>query len=278
MPQSAIPFRPTEADASLSSRALIPWLLCLGAALMTLQSCAPVLVVGGVSALSLAVQDQGLPGAVTDKEIKLHLKGDLFGQEEGLDLYNRVDVNVFEGNVLFTGYVATEETKVKVTDMAENTNGVRAIYNELNIGEEQGLGSASYDTWISTRIRADLFFTHDIRSANFLVHTTDGVVYLIGVAQSQAELDQVLDIIKATSGVKKVVDITRLADEPLPPPREITQKSYQEKIKEAGAKTPVEKRYGGSQNATYPITGPHAPQGGTTDAIEAVPLDDPTLK
>jgi osmotically-inducible protein OsmY len=45
----------------------------------------------------------------------------------------------------------------------------------------------------------------------------DGVVYLMGIAQDQAELDRVRDLARHTSGVKDVVSYVRLKSD-LPNP------------------------------------------------------------
>lgn len=214
-----------------------------------LQACAPLIFVGGTTAMGMAAQDQGLDGALSDQNLKILIKRLLM--DHSLDLYNRIDINVYEGNVLLTGYVPTQKDENEIVKIVDSTKDVRHVFNELQLGEEQGLGDASSDAWISGKIRAELLLTSDLRSANYLVHTTDDVVYLMGVAQSQEELDEVLDIIRSTSGVKKVVNLVRMKDQELPPRRN-QEKLPDEAHKAKVRATPVETRgYGAGSSPQY---------------------------
>jgi hyperosmotically inducible protein len=62
------------------------------------------------------------------------------------------------------------------------------------------------DTWITTQIHAKFFLDPDIKGRDINVDTTAGVVTLRGEVHSAAEHNQALAKVKATEGVKRVVD------------------------------------------------------------------------
>lgn len=200
------------------------------------QACAPVLFAGGATAIGMAAEDQGIDGSISDKSLKVDLKTSLAGFD--MDAYGRIDINVLEGNVLLTGYLESQEKINEVVEIVEGTAGVRYIFNELQVGEEQGIGGSASDAWTSGFIRTELFLTGGIRSANYLVHITDGTVYLMGVAKDQEELDQVLEIIQDSSGIKQIINMTRFKDQPLQPRRKGKQKEPSKKV-EVVAKSPL---------------------------------------
>ena len=50
------------------------------------------------------------------------------------------------------------------------------------------------------------------QSLNYSIEVVNGVVYLIGIAQNQKELDAVIEISKKTYGVTSVISYVRLKD------------------------------------------------------------------
>ena len=60
------------------------------------------------------------------------------------------------------------------------------------------------DTWITTKVKADLATTDGITSTDISVNTTNGVVTLIGVLDSKTGVDKAIAVAK---GIKGVVDV-----------------------------------------------------------------------
>jgi hyperosmotically inducible periplasmic protein len=60
------------------------------------------------------------------------------------------------------------------------------------------------DTWITTKVKADFLADEDIKGLDINVSTTNGVVTLAGVLDSQALVDKTISVTKAIKGVKSV--------------------------------------------------------------------------
>lgn len=60
------------------------------------------------------------------------------------------------------------------------------------------------DTWITTKVKADLLASGKTSGTDISVETTNGVVWLSGTVATQAEKDQAVTEAKGIEGVKKV--------------------------------------------------------------------------
>ena len=60
------------------------------------------------------------------------------------------------------------------------------------------------DTWITTKVKADLAVTEGVKSTDISVNTTNGVVTLIGVLASDTAVEKAIAVAK---GIKGVVDV-----------------------------------------------------------------------
>ena len=70
------------------------------------------------------------------------------------------------------------------------------------------------DAWITTQLKSKLTFDREIMAINYVLETVRGTVYLIGIAQNQAELDRVIAHIGAVKHVTNVISHVRLKKKP----------------------------------------------------------------
>ncbi len=60
------------------------------------------------------------------------------------------------------------------------------------------------DTWITTKVKADLLATEDVSGLDIKVETVNGVVTLSGNVDSKAQADKAVSVARAIKGVSKV--------------------------------------------------------------------------
>ena len=60
------------------------------------------------------------------------------------------------------------------------------------------------DTWITTKVKADLAVTEGVSATEISVNTTNGVVTLIGVVDSDTAMKKAIAVAKGIKGVKDV--------------------------------------------------------------------------
>ncbi|KGK56416.1 hyperosmotically inducible protein [Xanthomonas arboricola] len=60
------------------------------------------------------------------------------------------------------------------------------------------------DTWITTKVKADLLATDNVSGTDVKVETKNGIVTLTGTVATQAEHDKAVAVAKGIEGVKSV--------------------------------------------------------------------------
>jgi len=189
---------------------------CVAAALTGLSACVPVLIAGGGETASVMAQERSPGSNLDDAGIFLKIKN-LYAQQDYKDLLANVEVKVVEGRVLLTGNVDKADSQIEAVRLAWQVNGVKEVMNEVQVSDQAGFKNYAHDVWISTQVRTHLLLTKDIRSINYSVITVDQVVYVMGIAQDQAELDRVTSVISTIDYVQRVVSYVRLKDDPRRP-------------------------------------------------------------
>ena len=160
---------------------------------------------GLINVVSSPAEDRSLDALRTDTQITLDINEALLGGKYR-DLFFEISTDVYEGRVLLTGTVKAAANKQRASDLLKNVRRVKAVLNELQVTTDYSPGIAANDLWIETKLKVLLLGTGDVRSINYRWRSVRGTVYLIGAAQSQAELDAVLDVIRSTERVRKVVN------------------------------------------------------------------------
>lgn len=188
-----------------------------GTAFLLLSACSPVGTAVGVAAttINLATQERGLVKGVDDNLTWIGINERLLRRDQYL--FQKVSLQVHEGRVLLTGFVQKPEDRVEATTIAWQSSGVREVMNEIKIGRGLDLGDYSEDAWLINRLRLKLMADRQIRANNFSIDCIRSTIYLMGVAQNDAERQRVIDHARDIAYVHEVVSRVRLAGDPLPP-------------------------------------------------------------
>lgn len=122
-----------------------------------------------------------------------------------------ISTDVYQGRVMLTGSVKDAETRQKVEDLARQVDGVRELYNEIQVTDESWLKSFPNDLLIESMLAARMVLAPDVSSVDYQVRAANGVVYVLGIAKSRAELDQVIALARV-SGARKIVSHVFLSE------------------------------------------------------------------
>jgi osmotically-inducible protein OsmY len=172
----------------------------------------PAAIVGGLAAAGgtgyAANQERGVGGGVDDFSIKTNIQSAWIQANPAMQA--DLNVTVYEGRTLLTGMAPTPEVKTQAKEIAGRVPGVRAVYDEVEVGPPEGAWQGTKDAWITSRLRTELVFNANIRSVNYTIETVNKSVYLIGSARSQAELDTATTMARNTPEVKRVVSYVEI--------------------------------------------------------------------
>jgi osmotically-inducible protein OsmY len=187
---------------------LLPLLL----APLAMSGCGDMFIGAAATGGVVAAQERSIGDAVDDLTIRAELNKLFF--EDNVDLLQDVSFNVIEGRVLLKGAVEKQEHRLHALKLAWQASGVREVINEIQVTDQGGVVDYARDTWISTQLKAEILFDTEILSINYNIETINGVIYLAGIAQDQAELDKVIDHARRIENVKKVVSHVIMKDDP----------------------------------------------------------------
>ena len=160
---------------------------------------------GLVNVASSPAEDRSFETLSADTAITFDINEILLG-EKYRDLFAEISTDAYERVVLLTGTVKFAQNKQRATELVRGVKGVKRIVNELQVTNDYGIGAATNDLWIETKLKVLLLGTKDIRSINYRWRSVNGTVYVIGAARSQQEMNTVLDVIRKTDRVKKVIN------------------------------------------------------------------------
>lgn len=185
----------------------------------------PGMIVGaGASAGVASVQEGGFKRAISDAKIQTEINDLWF--KYSVEAFSKLDMTVNNGRVLLTGVVQDPEQRVEAVRLAWQPQGVEQVINEIKIAESSGVVGFARDAWISARLRTTLTFDRDVQSVNYSIDTVQGTVYLMGLAQSQSELNRVIETARTIPDVRQVVSYVKMSANPTnPDPNEQTPTS-----------------------------------------------------
>lgn len=177
-----------------------------------LQGCAAAAIGAGATAGVAIAQERSVGAAVDDATIALNINSALLQKSESL--FTKVGVEVVEGRVLLTGTVLTPEDRIEAERLTWTVNGVKEVLNEIEVTDKSSIVDFAKDAWITTQLRAKLIGDRLVSDINYSIETVNGVIYLMGIAQSEAELQRVTNHARTIRGVNRVVSHVRLKTDP----------------------------------------------------------------
>lgn len=160
-----------------------------------------VLAVGGVAAGASVLADRRTPGVqAIDKGVELEANNALdkkFGDNA------HINVTSFNQKVLLTGEAKDADVKNEAGAYVKTMKNVRSSFNELVIGPNSSYTSRANDSYIESKIKAQMIFTDKLPSNSMVIVAEGSSVYLMGIL-TQNEADLAKKIASNTNGVKDV--------------------------------------------------------------------------
>jgi len=165
--------------------------------------CAPLLVGGAVAGGVMVASDRRSMGIqLEDQAIELRVSNAMSGKFPG-DLAH-INVTSYNRRVLLTGEVTTAQAKVEAQALAEKSENVVAVLNELHVGSLSTLANRNFDTALTSKVLAALVQAKDVPSGTIKVVSERAVVYLMG-RLTQGEGEAAARAASRVSGVQRVV-------------------------------------------------------------------------
>ena len=151
----------------------------------------------------IIADDQPLSQDAKDVEIYLKIRENLAAQE--IKTLLDVQVTVFGGRVLLTGALPNLDLISKCVETCWQLEDVKYVYNYIRLGDTQGVIASGQESLSASSIKTQLSLTKGIKSCNYKIVLENGVVYVMGLKQDQAEWERARNVIKQTYGVNEII-------------------------------------------------------------------------
>lgn len=174
-----------------------------------LAACVPV-VIGGAAAGGAMAADRRTSGTyIEDQGIELKAEKAIVDQ-----LGDNIHINAtsFNRNLLLTGEAFNEDSKAKAESIAKTIENVRSVTNELVVAPTSSLSGRSNDTYVTSKVKANMVSENRFPANYVKVVTENSVVFLMGLV-THKEADDAVEIARGVSGVDKVVKVFEYMDD-----------------------------------------------------------------
>ena len=176
---------------------------------LNLQSCtAPVIGGVGAIAFSSSAQEKGLGTSISDKVIYVKLRNAIYDWNPIVS--ENISISVDSGSILVTGKLKNIETKVKLTKVIWEINGVKEVNNKVQISEINNLKNIAKDLASLGEIKARLMASKELNSLNFSVDVVNNIAYISGIASSEEEISLVTQIAQEAKFIKEVENFVKV--------------------------------------------------------------------
>jgi osmotically-inducible protein OsmY len=170
-----------------------------------LSSCIPAVITTSFIVGNVSTREKSFNDAKKDIAIEYVLKNKFIS--EGVFA---ISPFVEEGRVFLMGRVPKNNSS-QITEairLSWKENDVMEVINEVQIIKDYGMIFPFFyakDSLITIIVNSKIAFLDNVKYANYKFKTINSVVYVMGIAQNESELQKVSETIASTRIVKKVI-------------------------------------------------------------------------
>ena len=175
-----------------------------------ISSCAEIINVTTSKPIAMNANERTMGAKVNDQEIETVARVNIKKTDPQLE-HAHINIDSFNGLVLLTGQVPSEELSNVVANTVYKLSPVREVHNELVVRNATDFADRSVDTWITTKIKSQLLADNKTESGRIRVVTEMKTVYLMGIVTHE-EADHIADLVSHTRNVQKVVKVFEYLD------------------------------------------------------------------
>lgn len=126
---------------------------------------------------------------------------------------SRINISSFHSNVLLTGQVPDEHLKKLAEENLRAMSDVKSVHNYITVGEQIGYNTIMQDSSVTGNTRGLLMRAPMISDSKVMVHTENGVLYVMGKLNN-AEITDLNDVLSKVGNVTKIVTLIDNTQQP----------------------------------------------------------------
>ena len=184
-------------------------LLILLIIVLNINSCAAPIIGGvGAVAISSSAQEKGLGTSINDKVIYVKLRNAIYDWKPSVS--EKISISVDNGSILITGQLKNIDTKIELTKVTWEVNGVKEVNNKVQISGTNNIKNIAKDLASLGEIKARLMASKRLNSLNFSVDVVNNIAYISGIASSEEEVAIVTQIAQEAKFIKEVQNFVKV--------------------------------------------------------------------
>ena len=172
---------------------------------------APIVVGGAAIGTASVMTDRRSAGTIVNDQVLesrvVYEINRVLGEKN-----HHITATSYEGKVLLTGEVKTEEARKTAEQIASRSQDVTAVVNELAVMDPTSLSTRLSDSMLATKVRTALFGTEEVQLNQMKVTVDRGIVYLMGIV-TREEARRAANVAAGVSGVQMVVTVFNIESE-----------------------------------------------------------------
>ena len=177
--------------------------------ILNVQSCAAPLIGGiGAIAFSSSAQEKGLGTSINDKVIYVKLRNAIYDWNPSVS--KNLSLSVDNGSILVTGKIKNVDTKIELTKILWEVNGVKEVNNKVQISETSNFKNIAKDLASLGEIKARLMASKKLNSLNYSIDVVNNIAYISGIASSEEEISIVTQIVQEARFIKEVQNFVKV--------------------------------------------------------------------
>lgn len=148
---------------------------------LLLSGCAGGAVVAGAAAGTSVLQDNRTISKQLDDKNLTYLAERALHKDELLNAQTKINVATINGLMLLTGRANSEQARQLAVERISEIEGVKRIYNRIELGRFKTLTENSRDTWITSKVKTNMLAEKGLTSGQIKVVTDNKTTYLMGL-------------------------------------------------------------------------------------------------
>ena len=166
------------------------------------NSCAIVSTAGSIVG-SASTSTRGFSGTVEDTYLMSKIVSKITFMK--LSNISNITVSVMNGKVLLAGNIDNQEKRLELIKKVWWIDGVKEVYNEVEIGPQISFLEKTEDFIFETKIKNRLLLEPGIYSNNYNVDVFNGNVYIMGISSDIEEKTKIENFLNNMNDIKKLI-------------------------------------------------------------------------
>ncbi len=169
---------------------------------LLVNSCAIISTTGSLVG-SASTSTRGFSGTIEDTYLMSKVVSKITLMK--LSNFSNITVSVINGKVLLAGNIENQEKRLELIRKVWWIDGVKEVYNELEIGSQIPFSEKTEDFIFEVKIKNRLLLEPGIFSNNYSVDVVNGNVYVVGISSNIKEKTKIENFLNNMNDIKKLI-------------------------------------------------------------------------